>query len=85
MGIVNSELCTFCNLEIEDIQHFFWNCSSVTTAIIRFRNGMRGADRNAKEVLQITNGNIYDEQTKVKYLQKGFPYQIKMKAMNKTT
>jgi hypothetical protein len=37
MGIVNSELCTFCNLEIEDIQHFFCNCSKLTTFWNEFR------------------------------------------------
>ena len=27
MGIVESDLCTFCNLTKEDIEHLFFSCS----------------------------------------------------------
>ena len=29
IGFVNSELCVFCNSEVESIQHLFWDCSEV--------------------------------------------------------
>ena len=53
MGIVNSELCTFCNLEIEDIQHFFWNCSRLTTFWNEFQNCIlrNSFDLNARDII----------------------------------
>ena len=27
IGIVDSNLCSFCKSEKEDIQHFFWDCT----------------------------------------------------------
>ena len=31
IGIVDSDLCTFCKREREDIQHFLWDCTELTS------------------------------------------------------
>ena len=31
IGIVDSDLCSFCKREKEDIQHFFWDCTELVS------------------------------------------------------
>ncbi len=43
IGIVNSDSCTFCKKETEDIQHCFWNCTEITPFWNQFQTHLLGS------------------------------------------